>query len=219
MLTRILHNSPQLCALFNQLNLELYRPASPYSQYGRCAVGLRGREDHRSLAEAIRRSARCFEYGRLSAHQPMAGKRGTSSAASTSSHLANRSRGRGAPKIIYINIDNSLGEKDKDTRHLEPVDWHFNHSESTRSKPRFKNAFCFIVCPARIGQNVATVAFRFSVGKGQCVGSIGNDPKKSAFRFAANTASPVRSWKPCARSYPKAGKCMCNSTVGTLPKN
>ena len=27
------------------------------------------------------------------------------------------------PKIIYINLDDSLGEKDKDTRHLEPVDW------------------------------------------------------------------------------------------------
>ncbi|MBC7252204.1 MAG: transposase, partial [Anaerolineae bacterium] len=36
----------------------------------------------------------------------------------------------GAPKVIYINIDDSLGEKDKDTRHLEPVDWFFDHSES-----------------------------------------------------------------------------------------
>ena len=27
----------------------------------------------------------------------------------------------GVRKIIYINIDDSLGEKDKDTRHLEPT--------------------------------------------------------------------------------------------------
>jgi hypothetical protein len=70
---------------------------------------------------------------------------------------ANKFR-RTAPKVIYINIDASLeGEKDKDTRHLEPVDWHFDHSESTRSKPRFKHALCYVVCILQVGQNVASV--------------------------------------------------------------
>jgi hypothetical protein len=64
---------------------------------------------------------------------------------------------KGAPRAIYINIDDSLGEKDKGTRHLEPVDWHFDHSESTKSKPRYKNAFCYVVCTLRVGQNVATL--------------------------------------------------------------
>jgi hypothetical protein len=63
----------------------------------------------------------------------------------------------GSPKVLYINIDDSLGEKDKGTRRLEPVDWFFDHSESTKSKPRFKNAFCYVVCTMRAGQNVATV--------------------------------------------------------------
>jgi hypothetical protein len=63
----------------------------------------------------------------------------------------------GAPKVLFINIDDSLGEKDKHTRHLEPVDWFFDHSESTKTKPRFKNAFCYVVCTMRAGQNVATV--------------------------------------------------------------
>ena len=63
----------------------------------------------------------------------------------------------GAPRVLFINIDDSLGEKDKHTRHLEPVDWFFDHSESTKSKPRFKNAFCYVVCTMRAGQNVATV--------------------------------------------------------------
>jgi hypothetical protein len=67
---------------------------------------------------------------------------------------------KGAPKIIYINIDDSLGEKDKATRHLEPVDWHFDHSESTKSRPRYKNAFCYVVCTLRVGDNVATVDLR-----------------------------------------------------------
>jgi hypothetical protein len=67
---------------------------------------------------------------------------------------------KGARQVIYINIDDSLGEKDKATRHLEPVDWHFDHSESTRSKPRYKNAFCYVVCTLRVGDNVATVDLR-----------------------------------------------------------
>jgi hypothetical protein len=65
--------------------------------------------------------------------------------------------GEGAPKVIYINLDDSLGEKDKDTRHLEPVDWFFDHSESTQTRPRYKNAFCYVVCTLRIGANVATI--------------------------------------------------------------
>jgi len=64
------------------------------------------------------------------------------------------------PKVIYINIDDSLGEKDKDTRHLEPIAWFFDHSESTRSKPRYKNGFCYVVCTMRVGPNVATLDLR-----------------------------------------------------------
>jgi hypothetical protein len=66
----------------------------------------------------------------------------------------------GLPKVLYINIDDSLSEKDKDTRHLEPVDWFHDHSESTRSKPVFKNAFCYLTANLRIGKMVVTVDLR-----------------------------------------------------------
>jgi hypothetical protein len=62
-----------------------------------------------------------------------------------------------APHVIYINIDDSLGEKDKGTRYIEPVAWFHDHSESTRTKPRFKNAFCYVACTMRVGSNVATI--------------------------------------------------------------
>jgi len=64
------------------------------------------------------------------------------------------------PKVIYINLDDSLGEKDKNTRHLEPVDWFHDHSESSRTKPRFKNGFCYLVCTLHIGELVVTVDLR-----------------------------------------------------------
>jgi hypothetical protein len=66
----------------------------------------------------------------------------------------------GLPKVLYINIDDSLGEKDKNTHHLEPVDWFHDHSESTQSKPVFKNAFCYLVATLRVGKMVVTVDLR-----------------------------------------------------------
>lgn len=56
------------------------------------------------------------------------------------------------PPLILISIDDSIGEKDKSTRHLEGVDWHYDHLASTRKKPRFKNGLAYVVCTVRIGQ-------------------------------------------------------------------
>jgi hypothetical protein len=66
----------------------------------------------------------------------------------------------GVSKVMYVNLDDSLGEKDKATRHLEPVDWFHDHSESTKSKPIFKNAFCYLLTTLRIGKLVVTVDLR-----------------------------------------------------------
>lgn len=57
----------------------------------------------------------------------------------------------GEKRVLYINFDNSLGEKDRDTRHLEPVDWFHDHTESSKTKPVFKNAFCYLEATLRIG--------------------------------------------------------------------
>lgn len=64
------------------------------------------------------------------------------------------------PKVIYLNLDDSLGEKDKNTTHLEPVDWFHDHTESTKTKPYFKNGFCYLACTVRIGKLTATVDLR-----------------------------------------------------------
>jgi hypothetical protein len=82
--------------------------------------------------------------------------------------LRNRQPKTGSPKIIYgravtyhyINIDDSLGEKDKHTCHLDPVDWFHDHNESTPKRPRFKKAFCYLECTLRIGDIVVTVDLR-----------------------------------------------------------
>jgi hypothetical protein len=55
------------------------------------------------------------------------------------------------PPLIQISLDDSIGEKDKATRHLEGVDWHYDHLESTKKKPRYKNGLAYVVCSVRIG--------------------------------------------------------------------
>jgi hypothetical protein len=60
--------------------------------------------------------------------------------------------------VIYVNLDDSLGVKHPETRHLEPVDWHYDHGASSgHGQRRYNNAICYLVCTLRIGQLQATV--------------------------------------------------------------
>jgi hypothetical protein len=56
------------------------------------------------------------------------------------------------PPRIFISLDDSIAQKDKATRHLEGVDWHHDHLESTKKKPRYKNGLAYVVCSVRIGE-------------------------------------------------------------------
>ena len=64
------------------------------------------------------------------------------------------------PKVLFLNLDDSLGKKDKQTHCLEPVDWFHDHNESTPQKPRFHKAFCYLECTARVGNLTATLDLR-----------------------------------------------------------
>src|ERR671936_539421 len=57
----------------------------------------------------------------------------------------------GDSKVIYVNLDDSLAAKHKDTRHLEGVDWHHDHIESTKHKPRYKKGLCYLACTLAVG--------------------------------------------------------------------
>lgn len=63
----------------------------------------------------------------------------------------------GLPKVLYLNIDDSLGEKDKHTRHIDPVAFFHDHNESTPQRPRYKNAFCYLECTLKVGDIVLTL--------------------------------------------------------------
>jgi len=67
---------------------------------------------------------------------------------------------RDGNKVLFINLDDSLGKKDKHTHCLEPVDWFHDHNESTPRQPRYHKAFCYVECTARAGNLTATLDLR-----------------------------------------------------------
>ncbi len=159
MLTRMLHNFPQLCAFLDQLHLDLYRPQRRHML--NMADALLVCENKKTIAALQRQFVEAPDASNMADFLRISPWKASEVRVALRAHqvtwLINEAKRTGASKTIYINIDDSLGEKDKGTRHIEPVDWHFDHSESTRKKPRFKNAFCYVVCTLRVGQNVATV--------------------------------------------------------------
>jgi len=162
MLTRILHNSDRLCTFLDQLNVELSRPQRHHIL--NVADALLVCEGKKTLAALQRQfveapdASNMADFLRISPWQ--ANDVRAALRVRQVAWLIAAAERTGAPKVIYVNIDDSLGEKDKDTRHLEPIDWFFDHSESTKTRPRYKNAFCYVACTMRVGQNVATIDLR-----------------------------------------------------------
>jgi hypothetical protein len=74
--------------------------------------------------------------------------------------LLELAQARGLPKVLYVNLDDSLGKKDKHTSHIEPVDWFHDHNESTPRQPRYHKAFCYLECTLRAADLTATVDLR-----------------------------------------------------------
>ena len=162
MVTRILYNSERLCAFFDQLALTLYKPQRQHIL--NMADALLVCEHDKTLAALQRQfvdapdvsnMADCLRISPWQADDVRAALRARQVA-----WVVAQAERVGAPRVIYINLDDSIGEKHKGTRHLEPVDFHHDHNESTKSKPRYKNGFCYLVCTLKIGQLVVTVDLR-----------------------------------------------------------
>jgi hypothetical protein len=162
MLTRIVHQSAELCTFFDQLNIDLSQPQRRHIL--NLADALLVCEDTKTLAALQRQflaapdASNMADFLRISPWQAAdvrSALRGNQVA-----WLLEQAERQGLPQVLYINLDDSLGEKDKHTRHLEPVDWFHDHSESTKKRPCFKNAFCYLVCTLRLGPLTVTVDLR-----------------------------------------------------------
>jgi DDE superfamily endonuclease len=162
MLTSIVHPSERLCAFLDQLGLTLSQPQQRHIL--RMADALLVCDSHKTLA-ALRRQfveapdvsnmADCLRISPWTAQalrQPLG--------AFLVRWAIEQAEGAGAPKVIYLNLDDSLAGKHKDTRHLEGVDWHYDHVESTKRKPRYKNGLCYLACTLAVGTILVTFDLR-----------------------------------------------------------
>jgi len=133
MLTGIVHNSPKSCTFFDLLNIHLSKRQHIFNM----ADALLVCEDEKTLAALQRQfipapaASNMADFLRISPWK-VAEVRNALRLHQVNWAVAQAER-LGPPKVLHINIDDSLGEKDKDTRHLEPVDWFHDHSESTKS--------------------------------------------------------------------------------------
>lgn len=157
MLTRILHNSPGLCAF-----LDLSQPQRRHIL--NMADALLVCEDKKTLAALQRQFVTAPDASNMADFLRISPWQANAVRAALRAHqvawLLDEAARTDAPQVLYINLDDSLGEKDKATRHLQPVAWHYDHSESSKRKARYKNAFCYLACTLRVGDNVATVDLR-----------------------------------------------------------
>ena len=162
MLTRIVHNSPKLCTFFDLLNIHLSKPQRQHIL--NLADALLVCEDEKTLAALQRQFIQAPDVSNMADFLRISPWKAEDIRTALRRNQVNwavaQAERLGLPKELFINIDNSLGEKDRDTRHLEPVDWFHDHSQSTKSKPVFKNAFCYLEANLRIGNTVVTVDLR-----------------------------------------------------------
>lgn len=162
MLTRILHNSDSLQSFYNQLGLALTLPQRQHML--NMADALLVCEADKTLAALQRQFVQAPDASNMADFLRISPWSANDVRDALRQYqvqrLLRQAQEVDAEPVVYLNIDDSLGEKDKATGHIEAVDWHYDHSESTKSKPRFKNAFCYLVCTLRIGQLVATVDLR-----------------------------------------------------------
>jgi hypothetical protein len=162
MLTRIVHNSGRLCTFFDQLGLDLSKPQRQHIL--NMADALLVCEDKKTLAALQRQfieapdASNMADFLRISPWSAEEARRALR--VNQVTWALAQAEGMGVSQIIYINIDDSLGEKDKHTCHLEPVDWFHDHNQSTKRSPRYKNGFCYLECTLRIGKIVVTVDVR-----------------------------------------------------------
>jgi hypothetical protein len=165
MLTRIVHHSPKLCQWLDQLHLQLSQPQRQHIL--NLADGLLVCEDTKTLAALQRQfldapdPSNWADFLRISPWSATAVRDALRQ--NQVAWLLARVEELGLEKVLYINLDDSLGPKGKATARIEPVDWFHDHNESTATRPYYRKAFCYVECTLRAGSMTVTTDLRLYV--------------------------------------------------------
>jgi len=148
MLTRILHNSPQLCTFVDQLGLQLSAPQRRHVI--NVADGLLVTDGHKTLAELQRQFVRCTDPSNIADSFRIAPWTAQDIRKSLQAMLMQTAlqhlEGSGCARQLLINVDDSLAIKDPHTCCLEGVDWHYDHAAKGRRRQRLQNALAYLSC-------------------------------------------------------------------------
>ena len=148
MLTRILHNNAQLCTFIDGLDLPVTRPQRQHIT--NMADALLMTDAPKTLAELQRQFVRTTDPSNIADCLRIA----PWSAAPLRRNLLEcliplaleRLQARGLPLRLLVNLDDSLAIKDPDTRHLQGVDWHYDHAAKHRGRQAMQNSWAYLLC-------------------------------------------------------------------------
>jgi hypothetical protein len=162
MLTRIVQPSPALESFLNSLRLSLTRPQRDHLlQFADSLLVCNGSKTLAALQRQFLDSTDSSNWADFLRISPwLAADVRTALRRHQVEWLVAEAQRRDLPKILYVNLDDSLGKKDKQTSQIEPVDWFHDHNESTPRRPCYHKAFCYLECTARAGNLTATVDLR-----------------------------------------------------------
>ena len=153
MLTRIVHQSPDLVTFFENLELPLTEPQKQHLI--NLADGILVTEGKRTLANIQRQfveapdPSNMADFLRISPwSMPMTRRQVQRFMVQRAIEIA---KAKGDPRLIFIAVDDSIAEKDKQTHRLEAVAWHFDHLKGTTRRPLYKNGMAFLVVHVLIG--------------------------------------------------------------------
>lgn len=74
--------------------------------------------------------------------------------------LVRRAEAAGSAPVIWVSIDDSTTRKDKNTRHLEAVDWVFDHAGSGKGQTAYCRGAVHVSCRVQIGDWGYTFTWR-----------------------------------------------------------
>ena len=148
MLTRILHNNPELCTFIEQLDLELSKPQLRHVT--NVADGLLVTDAPKTLAEIQRQFVSYVDPSNIAdtfriAPWTAEDVRKPVAHVLMETALQRLERKHQRPRLL-INLDDSLAIKDPGTSCLQGVDWHYDHSHKRKRRYRMQNALAFLAC-------------------------------------------------------------------------
>lgn len=162
MLTRILHNSPSLCTFIEQLHLSLSEPQRQHVL--NLADALLVCDAQKTLAALQRQFVECVDASNMADTLRIAPWTANAVRQPIGVFLVREAlalaQAQDQLAYIAVSIDDSIADKHKQTRHLEGVDWHYNHLESTPRQPRYVNGLAYLSCNLWIGGHAITFAVR-----------------------------------------------------------